>query len=69
MSNFANDLKPALTFATGLTAVACGNELLSRARAQREKDADTSQRTYWYAAAAGFIGLVLAYRGAQMFSE
>ena len=69
MSDFANDLKPALTFATGVTAVACGNELWSRARAEREKGADTTQRTYWYAAAAGFIGLVLAYKGVQMFHE
>ena len=67
--DIVNDLTPAVVVATGVTSIACGSELWTRARAQREKGADMSRRTYWYAVAAGFVGIVLAIKGIQMLRE
>ena len=69
MDNLANNLTPAAVIAAGLTSVACGSELWTRARAQREKGADAAPRTYWYAFAAGFVGVVLTVTGVQLLRE
>lgn len=69
MSEFVNELTPAVVLATGVTSVACGSELWNRAREQRTKNDDTASRTYWYAAAAGFLGIILTVKGAQMLRE
>jgi hypothetical protein len=69
MSEFTNNLAPAVVIATGLTSVACGSELWTRARAQREKGSDAAPRTYWYAFAAGFVGVVLTVTGVQLLRE
>lgn len=64
-----NNLTPAVVIATGVTSIACGSELWTRAREQRTKGSDAAPRTYWYAAAAGFLGIVLAVKGVQMLNE
>jgi hypothetical protein len=71
MSDFAKTLVPAAVFAAGFSSVACGTELWTRARKQREDtdSKETGYRTFWYAAAAGFVGLVMVFRGVQLTQD